>query len=75
MPCYRCERMQTDPGPASGGPWARGVVNGEQILMCPDCQEKDPNWASELEKCPRCSSTRVSIVMGSRVCRQCNHDW
>lgn len=76
MPCYRCDRVQTDPGPKSGGsPWARGVVRGEQILICPTCQTDDPGWVSELEECPRCRSTRLSIVMGSRVCRQCSHDW
>ena len=77
MPCYRCDRVQTDPGPkGSDGPfWARGVVDGEQILICPECQQKDPDWVSDLEKCPRCGSTRLSKAMGSRVCRQCNHDW
>ena len=76
MPCYRCDRVQTDPVPgASEAPWARGVVDGEQILICPDCQAKDPAWVSDLEACPRCKSTRLSIVMGSRICRQCAHDF
>ncbi|MBW3594642.1 MAG: hypothetical protein KY391_03610 [Actinobacteria bacterium] len=75
MPCYRCDRVQTDPGPGAGPPWARGIVDGTQILICPECQETDADWVSDLETCPRCGSTRLSIVMGSRVCRQCNNDW
>lgn len=74
MPCYRCDRVQTDPGPGAP-PWVRGVVGREQILICPDCQDKDPEWSSALEACPRCGSTRLSILMGTVVCRQCNHDW
>ena len=76
MPCYRCGRIQTDPVRGSTGPpWARGVVDREQILICPDCQQEDPEWTSALERCPRCGSSRLSIVMGTRLCRECNHDW
>lgn len=74
MPCYRCDRVQTDPARGSA-PWARGVVDRTQILICPQCQEKNPEWVAELEVCPRCGSTRLSIVMGSVLCRQCNNDF
>jgi hypothetical protein len=74
MPCYRCGRLQTDPAKGAS-PWARGVVNGAQVLICPDCQSADPEWPATLTACPRCGSTRLSMVMGSVVCRQCDHDW
>ena len=74
MPCYRCQRVQTDPAKGAS-PWARGVVEGEQILICPDCQALDPEWPQALDRCPQCGSTRLSVVMGSAVCRQCGADW
>ena len=72
MPCYRCERVQTDPlkGPSL---WKRGVVDGEQILVCPQCQEDVPDWESALDRCPQCGSTRLTLVMGSLVCRNCTY--
>ena len=74
MPCYRCERVQTDPvkGPSD---WKRGVVRGEQILVCPVCQEEDPAWQSAFDTCPQCGSSRLSIVMGSVLCKECEYDW
>lgn len=72
MPCYRCGRVQTDPA-KGGSPWARGVVLGRQVLICPGCQETVPEWQAALEKCPRCQSTRLSIVLGSAVCRGCDY--
>jgi len=51
------------------------VVRGEQILICPECQTSDPEWPRSLDACPRCGGTRLSIVMGSKVCRSCNADW
>lgn len=74
MPCYRCGRIQTDPVKGAS-PWARGVVGDEQILICPECQREHPSWTDELRRCPRCAGTRLSIVMGSFVCRGCGHDW
>lgn len=74
MPCYRCGRIQTDPAKGQP-PWARGVVGTGQVLVCPTCQGSVDGWETELDSCPRCGSTRLSIVMGSVVCRQCNHDW
>ena len=72
MPCYRCQRIQTDPVKGAS-PWARGVVEGEQILLCPDCQHEDPDWSEALDRCPRCGSTRLSMVMGSLTCRGCDY--
>ncbi|MGH2825539.1 MAG: hypothetical protein ACRDKF_01040 [Actinomycetota bacterium] len=74
MPCYLCARVQTDPAKGAS-PWGRGVVAGRQILICPDCQSANPRWTEELDACPRCGSTRLSMVMGSTICRSCNHDW
>ncbi len=73
MPCVRCGKIQIDPVKGAS-PWARGVIQQEQILMCPDCQEEDPAWTGSLKKCERCGSTRLSITMGSVVCRGCGHD-
>jgi DNA-directed RNA polymerase subunit RPC12/RpoP len=72
MPCYRCERIQTDPVKGAS-PWARGVVDGEQILICPECQRENPDWSDALDRCPRCESTRLSMVMGSLTCRGCDY--
>lgn len=74
MPCYRCRRVQTDPVKGAS-PWARGVIASEQILICPQCQAEDSAWSTALDRCPQCESTRLSVVMGSVVCRQCNFDW
>jgi ribosomal protein L40E len=49
-------------------------MRGEQVLICPDCQAGDANWNAALDQCARCGSTRLSIVMGSVVCRQCGFD-
>lgn len=73
MPCHRCGRIQTDPV-RGASPWARGVLAGEQVLLCPDCQHSDPTWTQRLDRCPACGSTRLSLVLGSTVCRECGHD-
>ena len=70
MPCHLCQRVQTDPV-RGASPWARGVSGGEQILVCPECQARDASWTELLQRCPRCSGTRLSIVLGSVVCREC----
>lgn len=72
MPCYRCSRIQTDPVKGAS-PWARGVIKKEQILVCPECQQEHPAWVEELETCPRCGGTRLSMVMGSLSCRGCGY--
>lgn len=70
MPCHLCEKVQTDPV-RGASPWARGVIEGEQVLVCPECQARDRAWTELLQRCPRCGGTRLSIVLGSVVCRQC----
>ena len=70
MPCHLCDKVQTDPV-RGASPWARGVVEDEQILVCPDCQQRDASWTELLQRCPRCGGTRLSKVMGSVVCRSC----
>lgn len=70
MPCYRCGRVQTDPTKGAS-PWGVGVVDSEQILICPQCQNDDPDWTEALETCPRCGSSRLSVKIGSLYCRQC----
>ncbi|MFN2388093.1 MAG: hypothetical protein ABR575_00595 [Actinomycetota bacterium] len=74
MPCARCGMVQSDPV-RGAAPWARAVVGGRQILVCPGCQSDDPAWADALDRCPRCDGTRLSVVLGSVVCRGCAHDW
>ena len=74
MPCYRCERVQTDPAKGAS-PWKRGVIEGEQVLVCPQCQEGDPDWAAPFDRCPQCGSTRLAVMMGSVLCKECNNDW
>jgi hypothetical protein len=73
MPCYRCGKVQTDPGKGEA-PWGRGVLRGRQVLICPACQAAEPQWMDALDRCVNCGSTRLSIVMGSAVCRQCGFD-
>lgn len=75
MPCYRCGRVQEDPPKAVPSPWARGVIAGEQVLVCPVCQGEHPGWVDEAEHCPRCGSVKLLIQLGHHVCRACGHDW
>jgi len=74
MACYSCEKRQTDPAKGKS-PWARFVLKGEQVLMCPECQDKDPKWRSISDCCPECESPKLSVVMGSVVCKDCGHDF
>lgn len=69
MPCYRCDARQTDPA-RGASPWGRGVVGGEQVLVCPDCQ-RDPTWRRALDQCVSCGSTRLAKALGLVVCRAC----
>jgi ribosomal protein L40E len=73
VPCYRCDRVQTDPVKGAS-PWAVGVRAGEQILVCPDCQARDPGWSAALDECSRCGGTRLRIMVGTVVCRGCGHE-
>jgi len=69
MPCYRCHARQTDPVRGTS-PWNRGVVAGEQVLVCPDCQ-RAPDWRRSLDSCARCGSTHLTKALGLVVCRDC----
>jgi hypothetical protein len=69
MPCYRCDARQTDPA-RGASPWDRGVVGGEQVLVCPACQ-RDPDWRRALDQCVSCGSTRLAKALGLVVCRAC----
>lgn len=72
MPCYRCGQVQSDPDPKRpGAPWAVAVVEREQVLVCPKCQQSHPEWVDVLERCPSCGSTRLKIQLGAIVCRAC----
>jgi hypothetical protein len=35
------------------------------------CQQDRPDWESGLDRCERCSSTRLSAMLGEIVCRAC----
>lgn len=74
MACFRCGKVQTDPVKGAS-PWARLVVRDEQVLLCPECQQEDPDWKLLGDRCPYCNSSRLSKVMGSVVCRGCGRDF
>jgi len=46
-------------------------VGGQQVLVCPVCQQDRPDWEAELDRCVRCGSTRLSVMLGEVVCRAC----
>ena len=73
MPCYRCGARQSDPvrGPS---PWKRGVRAGEQVLVCPDCQQVH-DWSADLQHCPDCGSVRLSRALGVTRCGDCGNTW
>jgi hypothetical protein len=54
-------------------PWARGVVAGRQVLICPECQRDREDWAAGLDRCAACASTRLTVVLSEVVCRACGH--
>jgi predicted amidophosphoribosyltransferase len=47
------------------------VAGGRQVLVCPPCQEERPDWTAGLDRCAECGSTRLSVMLGDVVCRQC----
>ena len=49
----------------------RAVSGGRQVLVCPSCQESDQEWATALDRCESCGSTRLSAMLGEVVCRAC----
>jgi len=69
VPCHRCGARQVDPvrGPS---PWRRGVRDGRQVLVCPDCQ-RSTDWTADLDACPDCGSTVLVKRLGDVVCRDC----
>ena len=69
MPCYRCDRVQTDPG-RGASPWKRGVVAGAQVLVCPTCQQEH-DWTGDLDRCADCGSTRLARSLGDTRCLDC----
>jgi predicted amidophosphoribosyltransferase len=70
--CLFCGRPTYDPSKRER-PWARGVRGGRQVLVCPACQHDRPDWADELDRCPRCGQTRLSVMLGEIICRGCGH--
>lgn len=69
MPCYRCGTRQSDPA-RGASPWKRGVVAGEQVLVCPDCQLVH-DWTADLDRCTACGSTMLVRALGETRCRAC----
>src|SRR5947209_17254781 len=70
--CWRCGRPTYDPDKRER-PWARAVAAGEQVLICPACQEADPSWVERVDRCERCCGTRLTAMLGEVVCRACGH--
>ncbi|MGZ4119521.1 MAG: hypothetical protein ACXVQY_06425 [Actinomycetota bacterium] len=75
MPCFRCGRVQEDPPQGKPSPWARAVVSGEQVLVCPVCQREHPDWRDVAERCPRCGCDKITLKLGYRVCPKCGNSW
>ena len=71
MGCYVCGARQSDPA-RGASPWQRGVVAGEQVLGCPDCQANG-EWAASLDRCAACGSTALVRRLGETLCRACGH--
>jgi hypothetical protein len=65
-----CGARQTDPV-RGASPWKRGVKDGEQVLVCPDCQASG-DWQSSLDRCPSCGSASLSKTLGEVVCKACS---
>ena len=72
--CHICRTEATDPekGPSR---WARAVIEGEQVLVCPDCQQKHPDWVDRATACGECGSKKLYRSLGDTVCRACGHQW
>ena len=69
MPCHRCGARQTDPV-RGASPWRRGVRRGEQVLVCPDCQQ-GRDWTAGLARCASCGSARLVRALGRTECKDC----
>jgi hypothetical protein len=70
MPCYRCGARQTDPGKGPS-PWKRGVIDDQQVLVCPVCQQSH-DWVADLDRCQSCGSTMLVRALGETRCRECS---
>jgi hypothetical protein len=73
MPCYRCGARQVDPGKGPS-PWGRGVANGQQVLVCPECQ-RTAAWQDGLDRCAECGSVALVVRLGEVTCRGCGRTW
>jgi hypothetical protein len=69
VPCYHCGARQSDPGKGPS-PWKRGVIDDEQVLVCPSCQ-RSHDWGADLDRCTACGSTMLVRALGETRCRQC----
>lgn len=72
--CLYCSVEATDPtkGPSR---WTRAVVDGDQVLICPDCAASRPDWIERAQACEVCRSKKLYKAMGDVVCRACGHQW
>jgi hypothetical protein len=70
--CALCGRPTFDPDKKERQ-WSRGVIAGRQALICPACQVSQEDWSQGLDRCERCGSVRLSVMLGEVVCRQCGH--
>ena len=41
------------------------------MLVCPKCQAERVDWKVRLERCARCGSNRLSLILDEVVCREC----
>jgi ribosomal protein L37E len=71
--CLLCGRPTYDPSKKER-PWSRAVSAGTQVLICPICQVEREDWTTHLDRCRRCGSTRLSVMLGEVVCRQCGFE-
>ena len=69
MPCYRCGTRPVDPARGES-PWARGVREDRQVLVCPSCQDS-ADWRGDLDHCPVCASVHLVRRLGEAECRDC----
>jgi uncharacterized Zn finger protein (UPF0148 family) len=46
------------------------VRAGEQVLVCPDCQN-DRDWTADLAHCASCGSARLVRALGNTQCKDC----
>ena len=56
MPCVRCGARQGDAG--------------EQVLVCPTCQQQH-DWMADLDHCGACGSAALVVTLGDVRCRDC----